>query len=175
MQMQYAGFTGTGHALGAEIITNDFLAERLGVTEEWIECRTGIKNRRYAAVGEYTSTLAVRAAGHALEAAQIEASELDLIICATVTPDFLQIPATAGIVQAELSAKRAAAFDSAACSGFLFGLDTAQKFVPSGVYKNVLVIGADLMTRCVDAADAQTAILFADSFQRQYQLGFGNY
>lgn len=160
---QNAGITGTGHALGAEIITNDFLAARLGVTEEWIADRTGIKERRRAAAGEYTSILAARAARAALEAANLEASKLDLIICATVTPDYLQMPATACLVQAELGAKKAAAFDlAAACTGFVYALDAAQKFVSSGAYQNVLVIGADLMTRSVDGDDASTAILFAD-------------
>lgn len=163
MEQKNAGIVGTGHALGAETLTNDFLASRLGVTEEWIAARTGIKERRCAAVGEYTSTLAVRAARGALEAANLEASELDLVICATVTPDYLQMPATACLVQAELGARRAAAFDlGAACTGFIYGLDAAQKFVASGAYRNVLVIGGDLMTRCIDGTDAHTAILFAD-------------
>ena len=163
MYKQNVTITGTGHALGAEIITNDFLAARLGVAERWIFDRTGIKERRRAAREEYTSTLAVRAARRALEQSNLEAGELDLIICATVTPDFLQMPATACIVQAELGAKKAASFDlAAACTGFIYALDAAQKFVSSGAYKNVLIIGADLMTRCVDEADAHTAILFAD-------------
>ena len=163
MHRQNAGITGTGHALGSEVITNEHLAARLKVSEEWITSRTGIKERRCAAPDEYTSTLAVRASLAACDAANTDAADLDLIICTTVCPDYTQMPATACLVQAELGARRAAAFDlAAACSGFIYGLDVAQKFVASGAYQNVLVVSSDLMTRFVDYDDPNTSILFGD-------------
>lgn len=163
MKTANAGIIGTGHAFGSEIVANDDLAERFGVTCEWIEERTGIRERRRATADEFALTLGARAARDAIEAAEIDATEIDLIVCTTVTPDYLQMPATACLIQAEIGANRAAAFDlAAACTGFIYGLEVAQKFVASGAYRRVLVVSVDLMTRCVDPDDLQTAILFAD-------------
>jgi 3-oxoacyl-[acyl-carrier-protein] synthase III len=163
MQQPTASIIGTGSSLGSERITNVHLAGRFNVSDEWLTSRTGIKERRRASSKEFTSTLAIRASREALLVADLSPEELDLIICATVTPDYLQMPATACVVQAKLGASKAVAFDlGGACAGFVFGLDVARGFVTSGAYKNILVIGVDLMTRVVDSTDVNTAILFGD-------------
>jgi 3-oxoacyl-[acyl-carrier-protein] synthase III len=157
-----AGITGTGHALPAAVITNADLERLVDTSDEWITSRTGIRERRRAREDEYTSTFAVGASRHALEAAGIEAKDLDLILCATVCPD-MTLPSTACFIQSALGASRAAGFDiTAACSGFLYGLTVADKFVASEQYKNVLVIGAELLTRYVDYTDRSTCVIFGD-------------
>ena len=134
----------------------------MDTSDEWITTRTGIKERRVAAVGEYTSTFASEAARHALSMAGILPEELDLIIVGTVTPDF-PFPSTACIVQNELGAGNAVAFDvSAACSGFIYGLSIADSFIRSGGFQKALVIGAEVLSRIVDWTDRNTCILFGD-------------
>src|SRR6266704_6292493 len=124
--------TGTGSALPGKILTNAELEKLVDTSDEWITTRTGIKERRIAAEGEYTSTFATRAAEKALEMAGVKAEELDLIIVATITAD-LPFPATACLVQNNIKAVNAAAFDvSAACSGFVYGLSMADKFIRAG-------------------------------------------
>jgi len=131
-------------------------------SDEWITSRTGIRERRIAAPDEFMSPFATRAAEAALSAAGIPASDLDLVICATVTPD-MPIPATACIVQDNLGARNAAAFDlSAGCSGFLYGLTVADRFLASGAYRNVLLIGAELLSKYCDWQDRSTCVLFGD-------------
>lgn len=160
--MLKARITGTGAALPDKILTNADLERMVDTSDEWITIRTGIKERRIASDGEFTSTLSVRAARSALEMSGVAADELDLIILGTVTPDF-PFPATACIVQQELGAVNAAAFDiSAACSGFVYGLSIAEKYIQTGAARNILVIGAEVLSRIVDWTDRNTCILFGD-------------
>ena len=157
-----ARITGTGSALPAKILTNSDLEHTLETSDEWITSRTGIKQRRIASEGEYTSTFAVEASRRALEMAGISAADLDLIILGTVTPDF-PFPATSCIIQHELGAVNAVAFDiSAACSGFVYGLSIADKYIRSGASKKVLVVGAEVLSRIVDWSDRNTCVLFGD-------------
>jgi 3-oxoacyl-[acyl-carrier-protein] synthase-3 len=154
--------TGTGSSLPEKILTNHDLERLVDTSDEWITSRTGIKQRRIAAEGQFTSTFAVEASRRALAMAGVKAEELDLIILGTVTPDF-PFPATACIVQHEIGAVNAAAFDlSAACSGFIYGLSIADKYIRSAEAKKVLVIGAEVLSRVVDWADRNTCILFGD-------------
>jgi len=154
--------TGTGSALPEKILTNADLERMVDTSDEWITTRTGIKQRRIASEGQYTSTFAAEASRRALSMAGIRAEELDLIILGTVTPDF-PFPATACIVQHEIGAVNAAAFDlSAACSGFIYGLSIADKYIRTGEAKKVLVIGAEVLSRVVDWTDRNTCILFGD-------------
>ncbi len=160
--MLRARMTGTGSAVPDRILTNHDLEKLVDTTDEWITTRTGIRERRIAAAGEYTSTFATLAARRALAMAGITPEDLDLIILGTVTPDF-PFPATACIVQHELGAHHAAAFDlSAACSGFIYGLHMAEAQIRSGMAKKVLVLGAEVLSRVVDFSDRNTCILFGD-------------
>jgi 3-oxoacyl-[acyl-carrier-protein] synthase-3 len=157
-----AGILGTGSALPERVLSNADLEKMVDTDDEWITSRTGIKERRIAAEGETTSDYATLAGERALADAGISAAELDLVICATVTPDMM-FPATACLVQDRLGANRAGAMDlSAACSGFLYGLSTASALVESGRCRYVLVIGADLLSRIVDYQDRTTCVLFGD-------------
>jgi 3-oxoacyl-[acyl-carrier-protein] synthase-3 len=144
------------------VITNADLERMVDTSDEWILTRTGIRERRVAEPSETLSDYAVEAGRRALEAAGLEARDLDLIICATVTPD-RPIPATACTIQDRLGAGRAAAFDMAAgCSGFIYALAVADQFVRAGTYRQVLVIGAELLSKYVDWKDRTTCIIFAD-------------
>jgi 3-oxoacyl-[acyl-carrier-protein] synthase III len=162
MANQRAGILGTGHAYPEGILTNDDLAKIVETSDEWITTRTGIKQRRKAAPGEYTSMFATRACRQAIEHARLDPSDIDLILCATVTPDQI-LPSTACIIQAELGANSAAAMDIvAACSGFLYGLSLANSMILTEHAKNVLVVGAEILTQYVDYTDRQTCVLFGD-------------
>jgi 3-oxoacyl-[acyl-carrier-protein] synthase III len=162
MANQRAGILGTGHSYPEGILTNDDLAKIVETSDEWITTRTGIKQRRKAAPGEYTSQFAVRAGRQAIEQARVDPSDIDLLLCATVTPDQI-LPSTACIIQAELGANNAAAMDVvAACSGFLYGLSLANSMILTGHAKYVLVIGAEILTQYVDYTDRQTCVLFGD-------------
>ncbi|MFR4351338.1 MAG: beta-ketoacyl-ACP synthase III [Roseburia sp.] len=153
--------TGTGSAVPEKKVTNDDLAQIMDTSDEWIRSRTGIGSR-HVAVEETTTSLSVAAAEKALADAGMAADELDLIIAATVTPDKF-LPSLACEVQSELGAKKAVAFDlNAACSGFLFALNTAYMYLNSGVYKNVLVIGAEVLSKIMDWNDRSTCVLFGD-------------
>jgi 3-oxoacyl-[acyl-carrier-protein] synthase-3 len=157
-----AGILGTGHSYPEGILTNADLERLVETSDDWITSRTGIKQRRKAAPGEYTSQFAVRASREAVARAGIEYGELDLILCATVTPDQI-LPATGCLIQAELGADKAAAMDIvAACSGFLYGLSLANSMIRDGQIKYALVIGAEILTRYVDYTDRATCILFGD-------------
>ena len=153
---------GTGAYAPDKILTNRDLEKIVETSNEWIVERTGIEKRRIADNGTASSDLAVKAAKRALRAAKVPVSDIDLILVATVTPDML-FPATACVVQHKLGANRAAAFDiSAACSGFIFALSTADSFIRSGIYKKVLVIGAETLSKITDWTDRNTCVLFGD-------------
>jgi 3-oxoacyl-[acyl-carrier-protein] synthase-3 len=157
-----AGILGTGHSYPEGILTNADLEKTVETSDEWITTRTGIKQRRKAAPGEFTSQFAVRAARQAIERAGLEPSDIDLIFCATVTPDQI-LPSTGCLIQAELGAHSAAAMDVvAACSGFLYGLTLANTMVQTGQSNMALVIGAEILTQYVDYSDRQTCVLFGD-------------
>src|SRR2546427_1744648 len=157
-----AGILGTGHSYPKGILTNADLEKMVETSDEWITSRTGIKQRRKAAPEEYTSQFAVRSSREAIERAGIDVSEIDLILCATVTPDQI-LPATGCLIQAELGAHKAAAMDIvAACSGFLYGLSMANSMIRDGQTKYALVIGAEILTRYVDYTDRATCVLFGD-------------
>src|ERR1041385_6027599 len=157
-----AGILGTGHSYPEGILTNADLEKMVETSDDWITSRTGIKQRRKAAPGEYTSLFAVRAAKQAIERAGLQPSDIDLILCATVTPDQI-LPSTGCIIQAELGAHKAAAMDLvAACSGFLYGVTIADTMIRTGQSKYALVIGAEILTQYVDYTDRQTCVLFGD-------------
>ncbi|HKZ03660.1 MAG TPA: beta-ketoacyl-ACP synthase III [Pyrinomonadaceae bacterium] len=157
-----AGILGTGHSYPEGILTNADLEKMVETTDEWITTRTGIKQRRKAAPGEYTSLFAVRAARQAIERARLDAADIDLLLCATVSPDQI-LPSTGCIIQAELGTNNAAAMDVvAACSGFLYGLALADAMIKTGQSKCALVIGAEVLTQYVDYTDRQTCVLFGD-------------
>ena len=157
-----AGILGTGHSYPEGILTNAELEKMVETSDDWITSRTGIKQRRKAAPGEYTSQFAVRAARQAIERAGLQAEDIDLILCATVSPDQI-LPSTGCIIQAELGANKAAAMDVvAACSGFLYGLTLADTMLRTGQSKYALVIGAEILTQYVDYTDRNTCVLFGD-------------
>jgi 3-oxoacyl-[acyl-carrier-protein] synthase III len=157
-----AGILGTGSSYPEGILTNADLEKIVETSDEWITTRTGIKQRRKAAPGEYTSQFASRASQQAIEHAGIDANDLDLILCATVTPDQI-LPSTACLIQAQLGANKAAAMDIvAACSGFVYGITIAEPMIRSGQIKYALIIGAELLTRYVDYTDRSTCVLFGD-------------
>jgi 3-oxoacyl-[acyl-carrier-protein] synthase-3 len=157
-----AGILGTGHSYPEGILTNADLEKIVETSDDWITTRTGIKQRRKAKPGEYTSMFAVRAARQAIERAGLQPDDIDLILCATVTPDQI-LPSTGCIIQAELGANKAAAMDIvAACSGFLYGLTIADTMIRTGQSKYALVIGAEILTQYVDYTDRQTCVLFGD-------------
>ena len=157
-----AGILGTGHSYPEGILTNAELEKMVETSDDWITSRTGIKQRRKAAPDEYTSQFAVRAGRQAIERAGLQPEDIDLILCATVSPDQI-LPSTGCIIQAELGANKAAAMDLvAACSGFLYGLTIADTMVRTGQSKRALVIGAEVLTQYVDYTDRGTCILFGD-------------
>ena len=152
---------GTGSFVPEHVVTNDDLAAIVDTSDEWIRTRTGIRERRISE-GEGTSRMAAEAAKRALENAGIKAEELDMILLGTSTPDCC-FPSGACEVQAEIGAVNAAAYDlSAACSGFIFALNTAYSFLAAGLYRTILVIGADCLSKIVDWSDRSTCVLFGD-------------
>ena len=162
MSQIYARIAGTGSALPERVVTNADLEKIVETSDEWIRTRTGIQQRHIAADGETTGDLATLAAQRALEAAGVKASELDLIVLGTTTPDII-FPSTACLVQHRLGANGCAAFDvNAACSGFVYALGIADKFIKSGQSKKVLVIGAETLTRMVDWTERESCVLFGD-------------
>jgi 3-oxoacyl-[acyl-carrier-protein] synthase-3 len=157
----YSRFTGTGSYFPPKIMTNDDIAKFLDTSDEWIVTRTGIK-QRHVAEDESCSDMAAEAGKKALEMAGLQANQLDAIIVATLSPDTI-MPSTACRVQYKLGAKPCMAFDiAAACSGFLYGVRVADGMIRSGSAKNILVIGAEHLTACVDWRDRSTCILFGD-------------
>ncbi|MBB3809978.1 3-oxoacyl-[acyl-carrier-protein] synthase-3 [Pseudochelatococcus contaminans] len=153
---------GCGSYLPEHILTNDELSKRVDTSDEWIVQRTGIRQRHIAGEGETTSQLGVKAAQAALDAAGLTADDIDLVVCATSTPDFT-FPATATVIQHALGITKGAAFDvQAVCSGFVFAITTADKFLVSGSHKRALVIGAETFSRILDWEDRGTCVLFGD-------------
>lgn len=156
------GILGTGKYVPERRLTNQDLERMVETNDEWIVTRTGIRERRIADPVQATSDLAYEASVRALESAGLAPEDLDLIIVATITPDMF-FPSTACLLQDRLGAKKAAAFDlSAACSGFVYGLATASSFIKTGMYRNVLVVGAETLSRITDYTDRNTCILFGD-------------
>ncbi|MCX8493677.1 MAG: ketoacyl-ACP synthase III [Chthoniobacterales bacterium] len=162
LPLRSASIIGTGSYAPDSVMTNADLEKLVETSDEWIQSRTGIRERHIAGPEQPTSELAARAAQAAIENAGISPEEIDLIICATCTPDMF-FPSTACLVQTKIGAVNAACFDiSAACSGFLFGVETARQYIASGTYKTVLVIGADKLSGIVDWTDRNTCVLFGD-------------
>jgi len=158
----YSRIIGTGGYLPEKVLTNADLESMVDTNDQWIVERTGIRTRYLAAEDQDTCDLAEKAARYALEAAECEASELDLIIVATTTPDRV-FPSTACLLQARLGNHGAAAFDvQAVCSGFIYALSIADKFIKTGAARRVLVVGADIYSRLVNWADRNTCVLFGD-------------
>jgi 3-oxoacyl-[acyl-carrier-protein] synthase III len=161
--MTWSRIVGTGSYLPKEVVTNaDFAARGLETSDTWIRERTGIAQRHIAEKTQASSDLALEASKNALRAAGIAAEDLDLIIVATSTPDYV-FPSTACLLQAKLGVKGSAAFDvQAVCSGFVYGLATADAFIKSGVHKKALVVGAEVFSRILDWKDRTTCVLFGD-------------
>lgn len=156
-----ARIIGTGSAVPEQIVTNEDLSKIVETSDEWISSRSGIKERRIAKE-ETTTSLAILAGKRALENAGIASEEIEVIIVATCTPDCF-FPNTACQVQEAIGAKHAVAFDlSAACSGFLFALSTAQAYIKGGIYQKALIIGAETMSKMIDWSDRSTCVLFGD-------------
>src|SRR5260370_35908755 len=153
---------GTGSYLPEKRLTNADLSRMVDTSDEWITTRTGIKERRIAAKDELTSDMATRAALQALEQAKVKPEDVDLILVATATPDML-FPATACFVQKKIGAKNAACLDiSAACAGFLFGIEIAQQFITSHTHDTVLAIGAEELTSITNCTARKKCVLFGD-------------
>ena len=160
--MIHARIIGTGSYAPNKVITNHDLEKLVETSDAWIMERTGIKERRIADKHQTTSDLAYEASQKALKAAGLGARDLDLILVATMTPDTI-LPSTGCVLQEKLGAKKAAAFDiSAACSGFIYGMSIASAFIQSGTYKNILLVGAEILSRYTDWEDRTTCILFGD-------------
>ena len=160
--MQKASITGWGKYLPDKVLTNEDLEEMVDTSDEWIKSRTGIKQRYIAAKNQTTGDLAYHASQKALAKADLKAENLDMIIVATVTPD-MPFPATSCILEDRLGAANAATFDlEAGCSGFVYGLSVASQFIETGMYDNILVVGAETLSKIMDWEDRNTCVLFGD-------------
>ena len=160
--MNNAGIIGMGHAYPEGILTNADLEKLVDTNDEWITSRTGIKQRHKAAADEYTSQFGTKAAQIALERAGLKAEDIELIVCATTTPDQI-MPSTGALIQAQLGAVNAAGMDIfAACSGFLYGLTMVESMIRTGQIRYALVIGAEVLTKYVDYTDRGTCVIFGD-------------
>ena len=161
--MAYAAFRSIGAYAPEKILTNEDLSHMVDTTDEWITKRTGIKERHIAADNETTSDMGVEAAKLAIERSGIPASEIDMVVCATISPDYFCMPSTATIISNKLGLGNVTAFDiSAACTGFVYILSIAKAFIESGMKKNVLIIGAEKLSSITDYTDRGTCILFGD-------------
>ena len=157
-----ARIVGTGRGLPEKVLSNADLEVICDTNDEWITTRTGIKERRIAAEDESLSDFAVPAAEGALEMAGVDAADVDMVICATVSPD-MYFPATATVIQHRIGASKAVGFDvSAACTGFIFGLGIAKQFIEGGAADNVIVVGGEILTKYLDWTDRATCVLFGD-------------
>ena len=157
-----AGILGMGHSYPEGILTNADLEKMVDTNDEWITTRTGIKQRHKAAPDEYTSQFGTRAARQALERAGLEPTDIEIIVCATTTPDQI-MPSTGALIQAHLGATNAAGMDLfAACSGFLYGLTMVESMIRTGQIRYALVIGAEVLTKYVDYTDRGTCVIFGD-------------
>ena len=160
--MIWSRIIGTGSYLPPKVVTNDDLAKQMDTTDEWIRTRTGIRQRHIAEPSQASSDLGVEASRAALAAARIIPQEIDLIIAATATPDYI-FPSTACIMQAKLGMKGCAAFDiQAVCSGFVYALAIADKMIRSGQHRCALIVGTEVYSRILDWKDRGTAVLFGD-------------
>lgn len=160
--MTYSRIVGTGSYLPARVMHNDEFAARLDTSDQWIRERTGIVQRHIADESQTSSDLAFEASSRALQAAGLAASEIDLIIVATSTPDFV-FPSTACLLQAKLGIRNCPAFDvQAVCSGFVYALATADSFIRAGSYRSALIVGAEVFSRILDWNDRTTCVLFGD-------------
>lgn len=160
--MTYARIAGIGSFLPEKVVTNQDLEKTMDTSDEWIRERTGIKQRHIASADETTSFLGLIAAQRAMQDANVTAEDIDLIVVGTATPDKV-FPSTACIIQRQLGVKGSAAFDvHAACSGFVYGLDIANRFIKTGGAKTAIVIGAETLSRITDWEDRSTAVLFGD-------------
>lgn len=160
--MKKARIIGTGSYLPERVLTNSDLEKLVDTSDEWIVSRTGMRERRIAKEDEYTSDMGLAAAKAALEDAQVGAEELDLVLCATLTPDYM-FPSTACLIQRQLKAVNAGAIDiQAACSGYLYALSIAKAYVEAGLYRNVLIIASEKLSSIVDYEDRSTCVLFGD-------------
>jgi 3-oxoacyl-[acyl-carrier-protein] synthase-3 len=158
----YSRIIGSGSYLPRNVVTNDELAQRMDTSDEWIRSRTGIRQRHIADAGETSSSLALEASKSAIASAGIAAQDIDLIILATSTPDYI-FPSTACLLQAKLGIKGCPAFDmQAVCSGFVYALATADLFIRSGQHRCALVVGAEVFSRILDWNDRGTCVLFGD-------------
>ena len=159
---RYAAITGWGHCLPEKVVTNRDLEVLIETNDEWIRTRTGIRERRIAGEHETTSSLCTQAARQALARARLHASRVDLIVCATTTPDHL-VPNTASVVQQQLGASAAGAFEiNAACSGFVCALATATQFIKAGSCERIVVVGGETLSRFLNWKDRNTCVLFGD-------------
>ena len=161
-ELRFASILGTGHYAPEKILSNADLEKMVDTSDEWIRTRTGIATRHIASASETTSDLCVKAAEKALEAAGKTIDDIDFILVATASPDYV-VPSTACMVQDKMGAKHAGAMDiSAGCSGYIYAVACASNMVKAGMYDNVLVIGAEILSRLVDWQDRSTCILFGD-------------
>lgn len=159
----YAAFRSVGAYVPEKILTNEDLEKMVDTSDDWITKRTGIKERHIAAKDEFTSDMGTKAAEQAIERAGIEKEAIDLVICATISPDYFNMPSTATIISSKLGLQNVTAFDiSAACTGFVYAVSIAKAFIESGMKKNVLVIGAEKLSAITDYTDRSTCILFGD-------------
>ena len=160
--MPYAHITGWGMSVPESVLTNDDLSKRIETNDAWIRDHTGIRERHIARENQFPSTLGVEASIKALEVANVRPTDIDLIICSTSSPEYI-FPATACLIQDQLGASKAGAFDLlAACSGFIYAVNMAAQSICSGSIKTALVIGAETLSRFVDWKDRNTCILFGD-------------
>jgi len=163
MSQIYASFRSIGAHVPEKILSNADLEKMVDTTDEWIVKRTGISERHIAAKDEYTSDMAAKACELAIERSGINKDEIDLVVCATVTPDYFNMPSTACVISDKLGIRDVQAFDiSAACSGFVYLLSVSKAFIESGMKKNVLIVGAEKFSSIVDYTDRSTCILFGD-------------
>jgi len=159
----YAAFRSIGAYVPAKILTNAELEAMVDTSDEWITKRTGIKERHIAAENETTSDMGVKAAQKAIERSGIDKNQIDMLICATISPDYFCMPSTATIIATKLGLNKITAFDiSAACTGFVYALSVAKAFIESGMKKNVLIVGAERLSTITDYTDRGTCILFGD-------------
>ncbi|MBV9215206.1 MAG: ketoacyl-ACP synthase III [Acidobacteria bacterium] len=162
MTERRAGIIGMGHSFPEGVLTNADLEKIVETSDEWITTRTGIKQRHKAAKDEYTSQFGTRAAQQALERSGLSAEEIDIIVCATTSPDQI-LPSTGALIQAELGATNAAGMDLfAACSGFIYGITMVESMIRTGQINYALVIGAEILTKYVDYTDRGTCVIFGD-------------
>lgn len=160
--MPYANITGWGHYAPANVMTNDDLAEHMDTSDEWIRSRSGIRERRFAEEGETTATMSVESGRRALERAGLEPTDLDLILVATSSPDYFTPPVSSQ-VQAGLGADGVGAMQiTVGCTGWVYAMVTAEQFIQTGAYENILVVGTELISRWLSWENRSTAVLFGD-------------